>query len=182
LPGEPVEFGPAAGDVLAVVGVAHDDVLNLRAAPGATQPILAGIPPLYDDLVAQGETRDLPRSFWIAVDYEGTEGWVNLRYIGYLGRTTDITVEIVDGISATTMLELGLSVAEAQGHDRANAVVTSAPSGGEITVDVVGLEDDSVRGVRFHVLGRRAGSNFAIDQVEATPICSRGVDGDGICV
>jgi enoyl-CoA hydratase len=35
LPGEPIDFGPAAGDVLAVIGVSHDDVLNLRSAPGA---------------------------------------------------------------------------------------------------------------------------------------------------
>ena len=48
LPGEPVEFGPSAGDTLAVVGVAYDDVLNLRAAPGADQEILERIPPLFD--------------------------------------------------------------------------------------------------------------------------------------
>jgi hypothetical protein len=185
MPGEPVDFGPAEGDVLGVVGVAYDDALNLRAAPGADQEILARIPPLYDDLVARGETRELPRSLWIEVDYEGTDGWVNLRYTGYLGRTTDITVEFVDGLSAATMLELGLSVAEAQGHDRAEAVITSAPTDGdpgEVTLDVIGLEDDSVRGVRFHVVGRRAGGTFAIDQVESTTICARGVDGDGFCV
>lgn len=68
LPGEPIDFGPARGDTLAVIGVAHDDVLNLRAAPGADQKILDGIPPLHDALNALGETRQLPGSMWIGVD------------------------------------------------------------------------------------------------------------------
>ena len=184
LPGEPVDFGPAAGDVLAVVGVRYDDVLNLRSAPGADQEVLAGIPPLYEDLTALGATRELPRSFWIQVDYEGTEGWVNIRYTGYLGRTNDITAELDDGLSAATMQELGISVAESQGHDRADVVVVSAPTEGdpEVTLDVLGLEDDSVRGVRLHVVGRPAGDGFTVGQVESTPICARGVDGDGFCI
>ena len=57
LPGEPIEFGPRAGDVLAVVGVAHDDRLNLRAAPGTDQAILARLSPTEDAMVAQGATR-----------------------------------------------------------------------------------------------------------------------------
>ncbi len=130
LPGEPVEFGPSAGDTLAVVGVAYDDVLNLRAAPGADQEILERIPPLFEDLTALGETRELPRSFWIAVDYEGTEGWVNLRYTGYLGKTTDVTPEFVDGLTAADMVELGMMVAEASGYDQADVVVSSAPNRG----------------------------------------------------
>ena len=185
MPGEPVEFGPAAGDTLAVVGVAYDDVLNLRAAPGADQAIIERIPPLFDDLTALGETRHLPRSFWIAVDYEGTEGWVNVRYTGYLGKTTDVTPEFIDGLTAADMVELGMMAAEATGFDRADVVVSSAPSQGdpgEITVDLLGLEDDSVRGARFHVVGRQTGDAFTLDRVESTAICGRGVDGDGICV
>jgi len=34
LPGEPVDLGPREGDVLAVVGVAHDDVLRLARRSG----------------------------------------------------------------------------------------------------------------------------------------------------
>ncbi|MFB3098969.1 MAG: hypothetical protein ACE1ZX_02895, partial [Acidimicrobiia bacterium] len=40
LAGVPIDLGPASGDVLAVVGLAHDDVLNVRAAPGAFNPIV----------------------------------------------------------------------------------------------------------------------------------------------
>ncbi len=185
LPGDPVTFGPGAGETLAVVGVAYDDVLNLRAAPGADQPVLAGIPPLFDELIALGQTRGLPRSLWIAVDYDGTEGWVNLRYTGYLGETTDMTADFVDGLTAADMLELGMTVAEASGYDRADVVVSSYPTQGdpgEITIDLLGLEDDSVRGARAHVFGRSTGNGFTLDSVESTSICARGVDGDGFCV
>src|SRR5687767_1075984 len=41
LAGEPSDIGPAEGDVLGVVGVAHDDVLNVRSGPGAAQKVIA---------------------------------------------------------------------------------------------------------------------------------------------
>jgi len=185
LPGDPIVFGPSAGDVVAVVGVAHDDVLNLRAAPGANQEIVDRIPPHFSDLLALGRTRQLSASMWIAVDYEGAEGWVNLRYTGYLGKTTDTTAQFVDGLSASSMVELGMTVAEASGFDRLNVVVSSAPTQsdpGEITLDLLGLEDDSVRGARLRVTGRQTGAGFTLDTVETTPICGRGVDGDGVCI
>ena len=189
LPGEPIDFGPAAGDTLVVVGVAHDDVLNLRAAPGADQEILDGIPPTYDTLTAVGETRELPGSFWIAVDYEGTEGWVNLAFIGYLGDTTDITHAVTEQLGGTsgaeTMLELGLIVAEGiAGDSSADIVMSVAPTVGdlgEVTFDVTGFEDDSVRGSRLHVFGQPIDEAFLLASVEETVICARGVD-DGNCV
>lgn len=189
LPGEPIDFGPAAGDTLAVVGVAHDDVLNLRAAPGADQEILDGIPPTYDALTAVGQTRELPGSFWIAVDYEGTEGWVNLTFIGYLGDTTDITHAVTEQLGGTsgaeTMLELGLIVAEGiAGDSSADIVMSVAPTEGdlgEVTFDVTGFEDDSVHGSRLHVFGQPIDEAFLLASVEETVICARGAD-DGNCV
>jgi galactitol-specific phosphotransferase system IIB component len=189
LPGEPIDFGPAAGDTLAVVGVAHDDALNLRAAPGADQEILERIPPTYDALTAVGKTRELPGSLWIGVDYEGTEGWVNLRYTGYLGDTTDITHTVTEQLGgapgAETMLELGLIVAEGiAGDPSADIVMSVAPSAGdlgEVTFDVTGFEDDSVRGSRLHVFGQPIDEAFLLASVEGTVICARGVDA-GACV
>ena len=189
LPGEPSTFGPVAGDTLAVVGVAHDDVLNLRAAPGADQEILEGIPPTYEALTALGQTRELPGSLWIGVDYEGTEGWVNLSFIGYLGDTTDITHTVSEQLGGTpgaeTMLELGLIVAEGiAGDPSADIVMSVAPSVGdlgEVTFDVTGFEDDSVRGSRLHVFGQPIDEAFLLASVEGTVICARGVD-VGACV
>ena len=189
LPGEPIEFGPAAGDTVAVVGVAHDDVLNLRAVPGAKKDILEGIPPLADSLTARGNTRQLANSFWIEVDYADTQGWVNLRYIAYLGDTDDITAAIVEQLGETpieeTMEELGMLVAESvAGNPSADIVMSVAPTIGpiaEVTFDITGFEDDSVRGGRFHVFGQAGDDGFTLEAVEATPFCARGVD-DGACV
>ena len=189
LPGEPIDFGPAAGDTLAVIGVAHDDVLNLRAAPGADQEILEGIPPTYDALTAVGQTRELPGSLWIGVDYEGTEGWVNLTFIGYLGDTADITHAVTEQLGGTagaeTMLELGLIVAEGiAGDTSADIVMSVAPTVGdlgEVTFDVTGFEDDSVRGSRLHVFGQPIDEAFLLASVEETVICARGVDA-GACI
>ena len=191
LPGDPIDFGPAAGDTLAVIGVAHDDVLNLRAAPGADQDILAGIPPLYSDLIAGGETRQLPGSMWIAVDYGQESGWVNLRYIGYLGDTSDATAAVVSNLGenpvAQTMLDLGWIVADSLASDEpaSDLVLTVAPTVGdlgEVTYDVIGLGDDAVRGLRVHVFGQAADGGFSLHAVEVTSLCGRGVDQDRLCV
>ena len=189
--GDPVDLGPRDGAELGVVGVAHDDVLNLRAAPGADQAIVDEIPPTYDGLVAQGETRTLP-AFWTKVDYEGNEGWVNLRYLAYLGTTDDITSYVIsemgDRPEAATMTELGKMVAEALSSedppsDIVEVVEASLGDLGEVTYDVVGLGDDSVRGVRLHVFGEPSDGGFTLRTVEQTVLCdpTRGVDEDGIC-
>lgn len=189
LPGAPIDFGPAQGDTLAVVGVAHDDVLNLRAAPGADQDILEGIPPTYDALRALGQTRELPGSFWIAVDYEGTAGWVNLRYLGYLGDTNDTThIATEEGVpSAETMLDLGFLLAEAVASvdPPSEIVLVVAPTVadlGEVTYDVIGLGDDALRGLRVHVFGQPIDEAFTLKSVEETALCGRGVDSSGACV
>ncbi|HEX6145800.1 MAG TPA: SH3 domain-containing protein [Acidimicrobiia bacterium] len=190
LPGERIDFGPAAGDTVAVIGVAHDDVLNLRAAPGADQRIVERIPPRYDSLTALGHTRDLSTSFWIEVEYQGSTGWVNYRFIAFLGETTDATASVIEELgqtpSAETMLELGLIVAESMASEEpeSDIVVTSAPEEGdlgEVTYDVVGLGDDAVRGVRLHVFGQPDGGAFTLHTVEMTTLCGRGEDG-GACV
>jgi len=176
---------------LAVVGVAHDDVLNLRAGPGVNQDIVAGIPPHFSNLVAVGTTRQLSSSMWIAVDYEALTGWVNLRYIAYLGAANDVTADVVANLGenpvAGDMLELGLLVAESLGSEDlpTSQVVSGAPTAGdlgEVTIDVTGSEDDSVRGGRIHVFGQPVDDGFALHSVEVTPLCARGVDGDGHCV
>ncbi len=191
LPGDPIDFGPAEGDVLGVIGVAHDDVLNLRQVPGADQPILVGIPPLFSDLIAVGSTRQLVASMWIEVDYSGLIGWVNLRFVAYLGATSDATADIVSSLGETpvapTMPELGLLVAEnivADNPDASFVMSASATIGdlGEVTYDIVGFGDDSVRGTRIHVFGEPVDDGFALNAVEATPFCSRGVTPDGVCV
>ncbi|HVR31402.1 MAG TPA: SH3 domain-containing protein [Acidimicrobiia bacterium] len=191
LAGEPIEFGPAAGDELAVIGVAHDDVLNLRAGPGADQEIVAEIPNLSEGLVALGNTRDLGDSFWVEVDHEGTTGWVHFGFVGYVGVTDDMTASVVsqlgDGPVAETMLDIGLIVAEtfASEEPASDVVLTVAPTVGdlgEVTYDVIGIDDDAVRGFRVHVFGQPADETFGLKAVEVTTLCGRGVTEDGLCL
>ena len=191
LAGKPIDFGPTEGDVLMVAGVRHDDVLNLRSAPGANQPIKAEIPPTFDELVAEGSTRELPSSFWIQVDYDGTVGWVHMSYIGYWGDTTDDTSRIIRDLGETpveeSMTNLGDLIADqyaaAEGPESDIVQVTPVVKGdlAEVTYDVIGLGDDAVRGVRIHVFAEEGPNGFSLKSVEATTICGRGVD-DGTCL
>lgn len=192
LAGEPIDFGPAAGDVLMVVGVAHNDVLNLRASPGATQPIRDRIPPTFTDLVARGNTRDLSPGFWIEVDYEGTRGWVNMRYVAYEGVVTDETSAVIAELGERpvepTMVDLGELVASvfASEGDPESAVVQVTPVStgdlAEVTFDVVGIGDDSVLGSRLHVFAQQVSGGFSLRSVEVTTLCGRGTTDDGLCV
>ncbi|HEU4318755.1 MAG TPA: SH3 domain-containing protein [Acidimicrobiia bacterium] len=191
LAGEPVEFGPVDGAVLMVIGVRFDDVLNLRAQPGAGQPIVGRIPPTYANLVALGHTRQLPNSFWTEVDYSGDSGWVHMSYVGYEGVTSDETAYVTDQLgeipTAATMRALGVMVADLYSSDDlfSDVVqVTEVTSGdlAEVTYDVVGLADDSVLGVRLHIFAEKGGGGFTLKSVETTVICGRGVDVDDFCV
>jgi hypothetical protein len=53
---------------------------------------------------------------------------------------------------------------------------------GEVTVDVVGIGDDSVGGERLKVFAEPGAGGFTVRSVEATTFCRRGVTGDGLCV
>ena len=91
VPGEVIDFGPQEGDVLMVVGVPHDEHLNVREGPGVDQPILTTLLPTDINVVARGETRQIPNAFWIEIQTEDAPGWVHMGYIGYEGSTYDQT-------------------------------------------------------------------------------------------
>ena len=193
LPGEPIDFGPRAGEEIAVIGVAHDDVLNIRAAPGTDAVIVADLAPTASGITATGRARSLPESIWYEVDVDGVTGWVSSAFVGYLGLVDDATAELIAALEGTpgaeTMLDLGLIVAEAMASDDppSRIVMSVAPTVGdlgEVTYDVVGLGDDALGGVRLHVFGDPAegGEGFVLSNVERTVICSRGVTDDGLCL
>lgn len=191
LPGEAIEFGPMSGDKLMVIGVSHDDVLNLRRLPGTAFEVIAGIPPDYLDLTALGNTRDIGTSLWVEVSYEGEIGWVHMSFVGYQGATDDLTAFVVDQLgerpTAGSMTELGALVANLFVSDDPPTTVTKVVDDtvadlGEVTYDVVGFGDDSVRGVRLHVFGEPFEGGFAFRSLEVTYLCGRGVGEDEVCV
>ncbi len=190
LAGVPIDFGPASGDELAVVGIAYDDVLNVRAAPGAFNPILDTIEPT-GTATPTGTARDLGRAIWFEHDTGDAVGWSNLSFAAYAGGTDDATEEVLSLLGeipiAESMGALGLIVAMSlASSDPASRIVMSvAPTQGdlgEVTYDVIGLGDDSVYGYRLHIFGEEVIDGFSLDTVERTALCSRGVDADGLCV
>ncbi len=196
LPGEPSDTGPAAGDVLGVVGVSHDDVLNVRALPGNGRSVVATLSPVASDVEATGRHQYLPgppASFWWEIRVDGVAGWVNARFLAWLGEINDTTAEIITLLgrrpAAATMKQLGRIVAESQAapDDEVGTriTLTTAPTRGdlgEVIYDVIGFPDDSVTGVRLHVFGEPSGNGFVLRTVESTTLCARGATGGRLCL
>jgi hypothetical protein len=74
----------------AVVGVALDDVLNVRARAGVANPIVGTIPPTGVGVQVGESGAEVAGSLWLPVWYQGLEGWVNSNYlarqVGSLGQ------------------------------------------------------------------------------------------------
>ena len=190
LPGELVEYGPLAGAILAVIGVEPDDVLNVRRAPGIDQDIIATLDPLSNIAVAQGQTRLLPNSAWYEVDVNGTVGWASASFLAQLGETRDETTFVLENAfpRAETLLQRAEEVAAVYVSEEPPSTVTivDGPNAGDLadlTVDVVGLGDDAVVGLRLHIFAQpdAGGEGWEIKSVEVTALCGRGAS-DGLCV
>lgn len=191
LPGDAFDRAVADADY-AVVGVAHDDTLNVRAIPGVEGEVVAELDPTASAM-ATGRGRLLDSSgAWYELEVAGTTGWANARYLALPGQVTDITSEVVEANDGQipqheTMLQLGEAVAalRASEEPRSDVVVSVAPSVGdlgEITMDVIGLGDDAIFGERLHVFATpdAGGEGFGLKSVEMTLLCGRGVS-DGLC-
>lgn len=187
LPGEVIEIFPYAGDQIAVVGVEHNDVLNVRNGPGASFEVIVELEPLAEGIVATGHNRSIEEaSIWAEVNVGGATGWASVAYLGFLADVEDVTSEFAELPSGPDLAALGLEVADERlGPDGAASVVVShlVPDGdlAEVVVDAVGFLDDSVLGSRLHVFAVESGGTFTVRTVEATTLCSRGV-ADGACL
>lgn len=189
LAGEPFDIGPADGHIVAVVGVAFDDVLNVREGPGTDQTIIATLEPTFDNIVATGNHRLLPGSIWNEVDVKGVTGWASSRFMAYLGVVSDETSTLIansfDGVipTADTMLDLGMLVADEyrSTEPESRVTVTVAPSETEVVIDVIGLGDDALFGLRLHVFGQEEEGVLGLKSVEVWALCGRGVTSDGLC-
>ncbi len=191
LPGRPVDGFVQTGDSLAVIGVAYDDRLNIRSAPGINQRIVARVSSDTVNLVASGRARALTRSVWYEVTIDGVTGWASSTYLGVPGNTHDPTSSFRDSAPVgVSMSELGRYIAEEYGADQPSAriVRSGAPSvGGDVSdvmFDITGFSDDSIAAVRIHVFAtpHDSGDGFVLKAVEATTFCQRGVDTFGLCI
>ena len=188
LPGEAFPGHPADSR-LAVVGVAASDVLNLRSGPGVDFDVIAELAPLEDDVIATGRSRLLGgmTSIWVEAEVDGVTGWANSRYLAYLGSVDDITSQLGTPAGGSELVDVADAVARQWAGDGADYITVTVVDGphhgdlGEITVDVLGLGDDSVMGARLHIFASPDGGRFTARTVESTLLCARGVD-DGLCI
>jgi hypothetical protein len=195
LPGEPATAPFELGTPLAVIGVTADDVLNVRELPGPGEPIVLELDPLATGLFYAGQARLIGTRIWYEIDVGNFAGWVSSRHAAPLAGTFDVTSEVVTDLggipTGRSVTEIGDQVVASRigGSDpRPDVVVSDGPVAGdlhEITYDVIGFFDDSVRGERLHVFAAPAedGSDLmSLKSVEATYICQRGGGGEqGLC-
>jgi hypothetical protein len=71
----------ASPEVFAVVGVAGDDVLNVRAGPGIANSIVGTIPPYGMGVSVTGDGQPVGQSVWAPIVYGDVAGWVNTQYL-----------------------------------------------------------------------------------------------------
>jgi hypothetical protein len=186
LPGEPWDGFAQDGDTLAVLGVASDDVLNIRSIPGTDGDIIATAAPTAADLVATGRARALPASFWYEVTVGDVTGWAAVAFLAFEAGTDDVTAEYLSDNErpvAAEMGDLGLVVAQAFASEDppSDVVISVAPTVGdlgEVTVDVVGLGDDAGAGYRLVVFAEETEGGFSLRSIERTNYCTRGVSGE----
>lgn len=192
-PGEVIETFPYEGAEMAVVGVEADDVLNLRAGPGVEFEVVATLDPTSDgDAVATGANRLLEvGAIWAELRVGGVTGWANSTFLLQSGLVDDVTTQLYptpgDRPEAETLVDLARAVADdvASVDPRSVVTIVEGPTVGdlgEVTVDVIGIGDDSVGGYRLHIFAEEGPDVFTVRTVEQTTMCSRGADATGLCL
>ncbi|MDH3683695.1 MAG: hypothetical protein OEV40_27555 [Acidimicrobiia bacterium] len=198
LPGEPFDIGPPAGSALDVVGVRYDDVLNFRTMPNPSAPIVDTVAPEASTavIVSSGGGRLLTSSAWWEVTVDGQSAWANLRFLGMLGATDDILAELVAGLASTsapTVDELIDAIADARADGPEPLVELVTPvegldaDGAQVTIDVLGIGDDAVKGERLVLTfdlvfvdpdaAELEVEAYELVDAQRTVICGRGLTG-----
>lgn len=208
-PGEPMEAGPEAGDGLAVVGVSHGGVLNVRDAPAGEvvatlDPVVSSLEEIGPTLVtAVGETRTASDAVWHRISFDGATGWASAAHLAPLGAEDDPENSIIAALgrlpTAQTLPELAVAAASALGYSAPpmRLVVSglTLPLDGvaHLAADVLDVEDDAVRGFRLtmwaatesadDVSGDPLRGPFTLSGIRRVTLCysSRGVTAEGLC-
>ena len=155
---------------------------------------------LQNGVVATGNSRQLPTTIWHELQVGDLRGWASGTYLAPAGSTEDATAEVVDALgelpAADTMGELGLAVAQTMvSQEPPSSVVVSGVPGlsgdlGQVTIDIVGIGDDSIRGFRLVIFAHPAENwteddpgPFTLKSVERTVLCHshRGASEEGLC-
>ena len=178
----------------------RDPVLLVRAAD--SDEIVARLD-MLQGVVATGKTRKLTTTVWHEFQFGEAVGWSSSAFLAPLGAQRDATAEVVEALggipTADTLEDLGLQIAgvfSSSGEVQSRTTISSRPgvfeAVGDITVDVVGLPDDAVRGYRINIAADAGAEDwtqadpgpFTLRFVGVTPICdsSRGINEEGLCL
>ena len=192
------------GEIIArldnVMDGVRDPVLIVRHA--GSDDIIATLD-LRQGVVATGNARKLPTTIWYDVRIGDLVGWASGAYLAPLGADRDATAEVVEALGETptadTLRDIGLLVSgvfASSGEVQSRTTVSSRPgvfeAVGDITLDVLGLPDDAVRGYRVNITADAGAEDwtqddagpFTLRSVTVTPICDthRGVTEEGLCL
>ena len=116
-------------------------------------------------------------------------GWASGTYLAPLGAGRDATAEVVEALGGTptadTLSDLGLQVSgvfASSGEVQSRTTISSRPGVfealGDITLDVLGLPDDAVRGYRINITADAGAEDWTQEDAGAVhaPICHRDPD------
>lgn len=191
LPGEQIDIFPYEDAALAVVGVASDDELNIRAGPSVDFEVVGTAGATATDLVATGENRQVESgAIWARVELPDadTTGWANTAFLLQPGVADDVTAALYPSTEdrpTGSLEDLAFAVAAEVAPDQPEPDIVISdgpfPDRGEVAVDVIGLPDDATGGFRLRVFAEGSEASFTLDTVERTTFCRRGVT-DGLCV
>jgi len=175
---------PGAGSVIAVVGVEHWDILEIHEDPGVSSPLVGTLDPLDDTVVALGFARQLPQSIWWCISWDGGSGaWASSYYLSRMADPwQNFNPDNWVGLTAQN-LEDFLSDVEDQYERDPNAeggpmriVISELDYVNNIlSVDVIGLMDDSNSGIRFTFFtSTQTDGSFVITDAQYRAMCMRG--------
>ncbi len=124
-PQDAVLPGEAADAIFAVVGVAADDVLNMRAGAGVEYDIVATIGPDGQAIRLLPTPLDPNAPDWVPVVYGTDEGWVNSAFLaeqrGFIDRTIDVKADAI----IQAIRDRDISVIAAEAHPEKSLLVSA---------------------------------------------------------
>ena len=200
IPGAALDYGPPAGASLDVVGVRHDDVLNFRVDPDPTSDVVASVAPIREGhiIIASGQAWIAPSGIWWKVTVNGEPAWANQSYLAGVGHGDDFFIDVAEALGVLrfeTITDAAQAVAGTQASEtpESRVVVVAAPvtydSGAGMTIDVLDLGDDSLKGLRIWIEvefiyddSGETVESVVLTDVYMNPLCGRGSEGAGLCL
>ncbi len=179
LVGSEIESVLAPGAMVGVIGADLDGTHRLMSTPGGSGEVAAELEPTTIGIEALGVARQIDDVIWEEVRYRGNAGFFPRSMLAFIGTAEDVTDQFA-GVEAESIQRLAFEVAA---EIEATRVVTIAEPGPlEVVSDVIGLGDDSIAGYRVRLAAVEEDGVFRPAVVERTPLCRRGVGGDGSCI